>query len=68
MNTYKIYKARLNYKDQNKFVSEIKANNLEETNNICKTELNLNPFYATIFENGILIQNKHLEFFETKGI
>lgn len=71
MNTYTVYTARLQYKDNNKKKGEIKAHNVEQVIETIKKPINdggfnLNPFYAVIVDesNGakIILHNKHLQF------
>jgi len=65
MERFKVYKARLNFGNVNKFVAEIEAENLDELNIKLKSEFKLNPFYAVVKNSSDkVIQNKHLSFLE----
>jgi hypothetical protein len=65
MELFKVYKARLNFGNVNKFVAEIKAKNLDELNIKLKSEFNLNPFYAVVKNSkNEVVQNEHLSFLE----
>lgn len=63
MESFKVYKARLNSGNVNKFVANIEAKDIEELKLKLKTEFNLNPFYAVILDsNNKVIKNEHLPF------
>lgn len=65
MENFRVYKARLNFGNVNKFVAEIEAKNIDELNIKLKSEFNLNPFYAVVKNSiGDIIQNEHLSFLE----
>lgn len=70
MKTFKVYKARLQYKDSTKFLAEIKANDVEEVKQIISKPIErgglfLNPAYAVIMCEGEVVHNLHLPIRET---
>ena len=66
MQTFKVYTARLNFGNVNKFVAEVTARDLDELKLKLRTEFNLNPFYAVILdEHGNVLKNEHMPFIKS---
>jgi hypothetical protein len=74
-NTYGIYSVRLEYRQFNKKLGEVKADNVEQVKAQIKkpiTEggMNLNPFYVVIIDETmgakIIEHNRHLAFVEDR--
>jgi len=63
MENYKIYKARLNFGNVNKYVGSIQCKSLNDAKQIVKKQFNLNPYYAVILdENNEVLNNNFLSF------
>lgn len=58
---YKVYKARLQYNEENAFKFSFDCENLDKAKK-CISDMTLNPFYTVIFENDKIVYNEHLEF------
>ena len=66
INKYKVFKARLQYNEENQFKFSFDCENLSKAKeNI--SNMTLNPFYTVIFENDKLVYNEHLEFYNKLG-